>query len=297
MHSNRIKNIFLLMAFIFISQGCVLHGEKNPHNDVLVFGTSTKFALDVSAPIQNGGIPEFTLGYKRLEAVWMPLKPNGSVDAAPSDGVSKLIKDIQECDNGLKATITDQAKRASFCLTAALPAGKYVSLSSGIEETKGGRELEIDTYSVFASLGAKGTLGFNSGSGNLAQFFATGVAAQRLGSNHAIGMALNASAPEAEIESVKLEKTKLELQIEKENAAAYNDAIGNGKLVAKSILGKKDDPVDSAKRKALAGKIGIPACNDAFLATLDQTSVQIFIEDLNNKRFQCLAKIGREIDQ
>lgn len=293
-----IKGAIITVCVLSI-QGCILNRDKNPHNDVLVFGTTTKFALDVSAPIQNGGVPEFTLGYKRLEAVWMPLKPNGEEDKKPNDETLDLIKKIKKCDSELKATITDQDKRNTFCLTAVLPSGKYVSVSSGIDQAKGGNNLEIDTYSVFASLGAKGTLGFNSASGNLAQFFATGVAAQRLGANQAVGMALNAKAPEAEVETAKVEKSKLELQIEKEkaNADVYRDDISKGKLAAKTILGDKDQAVDSTKRQGLAKKIGGAGCDDTFLSGLDQTTVEKFIDDLNNQRFQCLARLGKNIDK
>lgn len=55
--------------------GC-LNGVQ--HNDVLIFGTDTKLALDVSASATGGGTPEVTIGYKRAEAVWMPLVANGT---------------------------------------------------------------------------------------------------------------------------------------------------------------------------------------------------------------------------
>lgn len=224
MYRNRIIMACLLASCLLSIQGCILNRDENPHNDVLVFGTTTKLALDVSAPIQNGGIPEFTLGYKRLEAVWMPLKPNGKKDENPTGVVNKLITDIENCNEKLKPILPDQDKRVTFCLTAVLPAGKYVSVSSGIDKTKGGQQLEIDSYSVFASLGAKGTLGFNSSSGNLAQFFATGIAAQRLGANQAVSMALNAEAPKAEEKKAEadLEKSKAEKAISEEVQALLN---------------------------------------------------------------------------
>ena len=204
------RNRLILMVCLsgLILQACEpLNNNKNPHNDVLVFGTSTKFALDVSAPIQNGGVPEFTLGYKRLEAVWMPLKPNGAIDESPDDDMQKLLKRLAECtlDDSIKKVFTseDEDKIAAFCLTFLLPKGKYVSVSSGLSPDKGGQALEVDTYSVFASLGGKGTLGFQGASGSIAQFFATGVAAQRLGANQSIDAALNAKVPEAEAQKAE----------------------------------------------------------------------------------------------
>jgi hypothetical protein len=67
-----ISNSILFFGIIFLLGACAV-----PHNDVMVFGTETKFALDVSAQPQNASIPEFTLGYKRKEFVWMPLYVNG----------------------------------------------------------------------------------------------------------------------------------------------------------------------------------------------------------------------------
>ena len=55
----------------FLLLGCT---STPQHTNVLVFGTNTKLALDLSQDATSGiGI---TLGYKRLEAVWMPLLPN-----------------------------------------------------------------------------------------------------------------------------------------------------------------------------------------------------------------------------
>lgn len=162
-----------------ILSACITHKDRNPHNDVLIFGTTTKLGVDVSAPVQNGAVPELTLGYKRLEAVWMPLRPQG---AAPDSDDSNLI------DN------------------------KYASLSSGVDPSKGGHLFELDTYSVFASLGAKGGVSFNSASGNLAQFFATGIAAQRLGTNPSVSEALNATAPEAAAEKATAQAKQAEAE-------------------------------------------------------------------------------------
>lgn len=88
---------------VMVSQlaACVTHRDKNPHNDVLIFGATTKVAIDVSAPIQNAAIPEFTLGYKRLEAVWTPLKSEGSFDQDPSKTTAALLSNLNSCTSQL----------------------------------------------------------------------------------------------------------------------------------------------------------------------------------------------------
>ncbi len=50
--------------------------ETVKHNDVLIFGTNTKVAFDVSSDPTNAGIPSLTLGYKRQEVALVPLMAN-----------------------------------------------------------------------------------------------------------------------------------------------------------------------------------------------------------------------------
>src|SRR5437899_4879752 len=64
----------VVAACAFAAAGCT----TLRHNDVLIFGTDTKLAVDVSAAPTSGGAPEITIGYKRQEAVWMPLVVNGN---------------------------------------------------------------------------------------------------------------------------------------------------------------------------------------------------------------------------
>lgn len=66
---GKIKNL----TFCALLSACT----NIPHNDVVIFATSTKVALDVSPSATSGGVPSFTLGYKRDEGVWMPLVMNG----------------------------------------------------------------------------------------------------------------------------------------------------------------------------------------------------------------------------
>lgn len=121
------------------------------HSNTLIFATDTKVALDVSASPTNAGVPEITLGYKRVEAVWMPLLANtkgGSGDRMPGpceadEGGCKFVGKAH--DNG---------------------------------------NPEEDTYSVLASFGSKfggeGSAGSAKGTVAIAQYFATGIAAQKL---------------------------------------------------------------------------------------------------------------------
>ena len=151
MRNHLAKIIIVIMPIIVM--GC---SSTPDHSNTLIFATSTKFALDVS--VTPTGSPDFTLGYKRVEGVWMPLlankKTNGKFEPA----------DCATTNSGCKFQAED-----------------------GSSATK----KKVDAYSVFASFGAdfsgggeatvEGTSGAKvKASGGLAQFFATGIAAQNI---------------------------------------------------------------------------------------------------------------------
>lgn len=139
-----------LGAFVVVLTGCSSTPE---HTNTLMFGTTTKFALDVSVSPVNGS-PDLTVGYKRNEGVWMPLLAN------TGSGTNRAPGACTDC--------------------------KFTG-----DETNGNKK---DTYSVLASFGATFGGGAEAGAissgekpssnvtakGGLAQFFATGIAAQNL---------------------------------------------------------------------------------------------------------------------
>ncbi|MEO1043223.1 MAG: hypothetical protein AAFX52_13130 [Pseudomonadota bacterium] len=205
--------------------GCVFSKYENPHNDVMFFGTATKLAADVTLAPEAAGVPEITIGYKRTEAVWMPLRPNyddpqhrDQADYNADNALERSVGEAQEiadaltdCSTRMKEAGVDSAAIPGLCLSIVLPAKKYVSVAAGVND--GG--VEIDTYSVFASFGAKGRVGSGGGGGALAQIFATGVAAQRLAENESIASVLNTESPEAESKKAEAEKAKLELALKR----------------------------------------------------------------------------------
>lgn len=128
----------------------MLAGCETPrHSNTLIFGTSTKVAIDASQ--EPTGALGVTIGYKRNEAVWMPLMAN----KANGD---KLVP--AECGNG------DCSKFQGIAGTAGGAAG------AGAE----------DTYSVLATFSGNmsATAQSPEAKGSLAQYFATGIAARLL---------------------------------------------------------------------------------------------------------------------
>ena len=120
------------------------------HTNTLIFGTNTKIAIDVSQdPVGTVGL---TIGYRRQEAVWMPLLANQGAGYQPSSCSSEA------------------------CVSFAGSTGTGGAAGAGAR----------DTYSVLATL--SGQTSGQAGGGNtsvkaggaIAQVFATGFAARFL---------------------------------------------------------------------------------------------------------------------
>lgn len=172
MRRQRLGSLIRIAA-IAGSLGAVALTGACAHNDVLVFGTSTTIGLNVQTASTNGAAPSIVLGYEREEAVWMPLLANGR-DSPPI-----CAADAQ-----------------GRCLTGSIPASQLMYRS----ETERNGRINRDTYSVFASLGARfnGSASGQNGAaagGGLAQFFATGNAALNISANEALVTALKVESP------------------------------------------------------------------------------------------------------
>lgn len=174
--------------------GLALLAAGCAHNDVLVFGTSTTIGLNVQTAGTAAG-PSIVIGYEREEAVWMPLIANGR-----DSRVANCNPDAQgACRAPTEPYPLDQALYQSTIMSA------------------DGTTRRTDSYSVFASLGAK----FNGDAdrdgahagGGLAQFFATGNAALNVSNNEALVTALKlgdgASQADA-VEAAALSEERLE---------------------------------------------------------------------------------------
>lgn len=193
---HRIGRAIALAASV--TAGCT----QIPHNDVVVFATNTKLALDIASSPTAGNVPTFTLGYKREEGVWMPLVVNGQ-SSVPLSGAPGC-KTKGECASVVSAAqqmfaecMAQPGETGASCLAGALSGIKYVGSEDG----------RRDTYSVFASFGAD--LGAaEGGRAALSQFFATGIAAQKLSENKMIIDAL--SLPDPGLQAVKRANVELD---------------------------------------------------------------------------------------
>lgn len=244
-------------ALVMTLGGCGVMGH---HNDVLVFGTSTKLAVDVSAPVQNASVPEFTVGYKRQEGVWMPLKANTAADPAvlTDEQYKQAMAICMARRSQMHDPVGNKPEDKALCDGQVLSTQMYVARSEGVDSKIGGSKQETDTYSVFASFGGRGALSGTSASGAMAQFFATGIAAQRLGANPGLAAALNANGATAVAEVAKAEsdRAKADAVIAASALAAFG--VETNAFTAIDTYWKTNDCADPATKNA------------DFLAVLDQ---------------------------
>lgn len=175
----------LACAALPLLGGCV---QATRHSNTMVFGTNTSLAAKVGTGINQ--VPEISVGYSRQEAVIMPLLAN------TADNEGKLVP----CGTTL---IAGEIVTSAILDSAGVPHPcKFVATkrdASGI--------ISQDSYSVLASFGANikarapapDSPGGDIGVG-LAQYFATGVAAQLLAANGgAAVVSVSAGATESAI--------------------------------------------------------------------------------------------------
>lgn len=182
---RRFQFLAVSLASVVALSGCV---QATRHSNTMIFGTNTSFGIKVgTSPAQ---VPSINVGYDRQEAVIMPLVANTREREASKNALSP-------CNVEGDVSVGEGGKYAVHPCSLVAVRGKA-----------------MDSYSVLASFGANFDGSANSGGtagvkGGLAQYFATGMAAQILALNGgasvvAVGEAAKASASNPpEPESVK----------------------------------------------------------------------------------------------
>lgn len=146
-----------LIAAICMASGCV---QATRHSNTMYFGTNTTFGIKAGA--DTGDVPEVVVGYDRQEVVIMPLLAN-TIDHSASVG------DTRNRLGPCPVTLPLEVRGADYAVHPC----SFVAYRDGAQ----------DSYSVLASFGADFGAKANTSveaSGGLAQYFATGLAAQLL---------------------------------------------------------------------------------------------------------------------
>lgn len=148
----------LALALIAATAACT----TPQHSNALIFGTNTSFGLNVG---QNAtGTPSIQVGYNRQEAVFMPLVANARYDANGVPTPCDVYPGRNYQPTGAAVVNGQSVPQVPPCFLVGQNGGS------------------LDSYSVLASFGAQFSANGTtpSASGGLAQFFATGIAAQLL---------------------------------------------------------------------------------------------------------------------
>lgn len=143
----------LTLATAMLLCGCV---QATRHSNTMVFGTNTVFGVAVGTDPSQ--VPTATVGYRRQELVLLPLVANTASQAPGEKGMNRL----EPCDLTAPVTVSGGTFAVHPCSLVGVN-GKA-----------------MDSYSVLASFGAKFDTGSGAAKGGLAQYFATGIAAQML---------------------------------------------------------------------------------------------------------------------
>jgi hypothetical protein len=176
----------LACAALPLLGGCV---QATRHSNTMVFGTTTTVGVKVGRDVNQ--MPNVLIAYDRQEAVIMPLLANTGERANSRNMLSPCPSVTVADQSDLDQKVEGLATGADFAHPC-----KFVGIRQGADNF-----LIQDSYSVLASFGAKlhGDGVGGTGAAGLAQYFATGAAAQTLALNGgaaiiAVGDAAKAAA-------------------------------------------------------------------------------------------------------
>jgi len=215
LHKRRAALVFALSLPALA--GCV---QATRHSNTMVFGTNTSLGVKVGQGVNQ--IPEANVGYTRQEAVIMPLLAN-TQDQGGRKGL------LSPCGNRVPNTANTATVSTLKDPAAGTPHPcKFVATK---RDAKG--IVAADSYSVLASFGAnikarspgQSTTNAEIGVG-LAQYFATGVAAQLLAANGGAAVVSVSAGATKSAESTKSGKATAAVTGESIIAGSSDEAIG-----------------------------------------------------------------------
>ncbi len=161
----------IAVALLPALAGCV---QATRHSNTMVFGTNTTVGVKVGQDVNQ--MPQVLIAYDRQEVVIMPLLANVSETEGASNSLSP-------CDPTASVTTNGTGDSQSTTSTYTNAPTNEVHPCKFVAIREGANNLRIqDSYSVLASFGAniEGDSSGQTASVGLAQFFATGAAAQTL---------------------------------------------------------------------------------------------------------------------
>lgn len=237
-----------LILLPLLAGGCV---QMTRHSNMMIFGTNT--VVGVRAGTNATSVPEVAIGFTRQEAVILPLVANVGSTTGEGGTTTQTVTDAKGVKTETVTATGGRLNRLDPCdMTKPIPTPPtgsdtrpYRVNPCSLVAVNGDAQ---DSYSVLASFGghfdASSETGSTTGKAGVAQYFATGMAAQLLALNG--GAAVVAAGDAAKASGLNEPKTLSDL-----SPTAANRAIAAATVMAYSPL-----------RAALAGKVGITAQPD-----------------------------------
>jgi hypothetical protein len=262
MHSRLYKPL-AAAAVLMATSGCV---QATRHSNTMVFGTNTSLGLKVGNDANQ--VPSILVGYDRQEAVIMPLLANTREKAGSSDNLlspCRVDEEVKILDAG------GGAEKAKFAVHPCLFAATNGSAT--------------DSYSVLASFGAKFDAEVGTGTkagGGLAQYFATGLAAQILATTGGAAV-INTNAEESSPAAAAAVGDLFGTPAQRAQSAAYATSYQKFKKNLRSVIfADPDDATMLTRLKKFESGTGAKSTLSALCQTKancltilddDQTSV------------------------
>jgi len=200
MHRRLHAQLAPLILLPLLAGGCV---QMTRHSNMMIFGTNT--VVGVRAGVNATSVPEVAIGYTRQEAVILPLVANVSSTIGEGGTTAQTVTDKKT--GNTTETVTTRGGRLNRLEPCDM--SKPLDETGLSDDTRPFRvhpcaliainDKMQDSYSVLASFGgnfdARYEQGKLSGSVGVAQYFATGMAAQLLALNGGAAVVAGGSKP------------------------------------------------------------------------------------------------------
>lgn len=199
--SRRFQHLAVSLTVLTALSGCV---QATRHSNTMIFGTNTSVGLKVGNDINQ--IPVILVGFERQEAVIMPLLANSKEKENSTENL------LSPCDVEQEVKVVSATPRTDAPQFAVHPC--LFAATNGSS---------TDSYSVLASFGANFNAQVGDGAkagGGLAQYFATGMAAQILATTGGAAV-INARAEESGPEAAAAVATLFGTEAQRAQTAAF----------------------------------------------------------------------------
>lgn len=262
---RRLSRVLVMGAAVTALSAC---SQMTKHSNMLVFGTNTSVGVNVGKDASQS--PTIQIGINRQEVALVPLLANTKQSTK-----GQWVKELAPCPadtktpDGKGLTGID-LEGCKFVATSTETEYKFKDDGTPVVDGSGKQLVSTkrhsaDSYSTLASFGTRSSGNEQGASVAVAQYFATGVAAQKLAEDGGASVVQadsnSGKAAEAEKEKAKADQEKAKAaQMEAvAKAAEANKEFDTGYAVALYLMGNDETEKVANKSSELEDIAGKPA--------------------------------------